>query len=104
MELHTAAAKYGTHRAELTRINSATDHVWMVLRDSHSDGYILRLAAAVADLPHPDALDGWADARHITKQRGGTRVFRTLDAVASALQQIGQPVLPLEDLDKVIAR
>jgi hypothetical protein len=55
----------------------------------------------VGRIPAADAEPAeFTEARTITKQRGGTRIFKTLDAVAVALQQIGQPVLPLDDLPK----
>ena len=102
MQLHEAAAQYLTHREALDNYADGTfyeDHVWRVFPYSEG-GYFLGLHAAVSELPTDGTQEAWDYARTVTKQRGGTRVFKTLDAVASALQQIGQPVLPLDDLPK----
>lgn len=108
MQLHEAAAKYLEHREALDNYaqgECADDCVWGVEWHPLRQSYFLLLHFALGDDGELDAgevdfMEEYPELRHVTKQRGGTRYFRSLDAVASALQQIGQPVLPLDRLPK----
>lgn len=105
MQIHEAATQYQTHLDQLLACPGSdvvTSDVWRVKTDKVAQGYYLQLETRVGD--HPDSGDPetWAseyeEARLITRQRGGRRLFKTLDAVASALQQIGQQKFPLGEL------
>lgn len=101
MQLHQASAKYAQHRQQLDAIDPAED-VWQVFHYVDQGKVVYRLALHGAlDGPLPDPVDpGYAEKRLITKQRGGARYFKSLDAVAAALLQIGQENLPLWDVPK----
>lgn len=101
MQLHQASAKYAQHRQQLDILDPSAD-VWEVFHYVHQGKVVYRLALHCAlDAPLPDPADpAYEDARLITKQRGGARYFKTLDAVAAALLQIGQDNLPLWDVPK----
>lgn len=107
MQLHEAAAAYLEHRETLDNLNRGEhydDLVWGVEYHKLREGYYLLLHHSLGDPCMDVDPDSWfeeyQEARHVTKQRGGTRIFKSLDAVAAALQQIGQPVLPLDRLPK----
>lgn len=99
MQLYQAAFQYHNHHESLYNYAEGcfiNDYVWQVY--PHEKGYFLQLHPAVSQLPADGSDEAWENARTITRQRGGTRYFQTLDAVASALQQIGQSVMPLDYL------
>jgi len=105
MQLHEAAAKYQKHCRDLDRLRYSDSHtcVWLLKCDDF--GGEMNYYLSINPELYPDdilSLDGkeFEEARFITKQRGGLRIFKTLDAVASALQQIGQDVMTLDNLPK----
>lgn len=93
MQIHQAAEKYQDQLSSLLRstVHVVDDNVWHVLETTDDDDnpcYMLMLNSRLSGL-------GVGDDAFITKQRGGIRLFKSLEACASALRQIGQDRLVL---------
>jgi len=97
MEIYKAAELYPEHVSILHGTSpDCGDDVWRV-SPWKDGGYILMMNMHVLT-----RLEGYSpgskfDSENgfITLQRGGTRVFKTLEAVLRALDQIGQPKVTL---------
>lgn len=87
MEIYQAAEKYNEHRDLLDSVyNNFTQDVWEChYVEFDGDGYFF-LQIHIKLETHYSLERGV-----IQKQRGGTRTFKTFQAVMSALSQIGQP-------------
>lgn len=99
MEIYQAAERYNEHLAELSRnYSDPLPPIWQVQYMDHMGAYTLTLETFACPAGKRWMQDYEDSAEHIdavfiTKQRGGIRYFKTLDAVASALRQIGQQTL-----------
>lgn len=105
MQLHQAAAKYPEHRQQLNEKGYFSEDVWTPFHQVNDQGkvvYHLALHSAIDRDSRPSVgdRDAYDEACFITKQRGGVRQFKTLDALVAALLQIGQDNLPLWDIPK----
>jgi len=105
MQLHEASAKYAEHREQLNMKGYFSEDVWTPYHQVNNQGkvvYYLALHSFIDKDSRPPVtdIDAYDEARMITKQRGGVRLFKTLDAVVAALLQIGQFNMPLFDIPK----
>ncbi len=102
MEIYKAAEQYKQHLETLNKNTPAIDDVWVVY--PRGDGYVLMLTSSAYEGPkcpenpakNADAWEEYEEARYITKQRGGLRIFKSLEAVVNALSQIGQPQMTID--------
>lgn len=86
MEVYQAAERYQEQLSQLIiKGSSSGTNVWHVLptEDDFGEPCYMLMLNSMLDF-------GVGDDHFITKQRGGIRLFRTLDACASVLRQIGQ--------------
>jgi len=103
MQLHEASAKYAEHREQLNNKGLFHEDVWTPFHQIDDQGKVIYDLCLHANIdydsrPSVADLEAYNEARRITKQRGGVRHFKTLDAVAAALLHIGQQNMPLWDV------
>ncbi|MBZ9560521.1 hypothetical protein KGQ96_20975 [Halomonas coralii] len=94
MEIYQAAEQFQTRFAEDIESGAVTPSIWQISTmetDSGTVFVVMREPKSVDGAPFDVPVAEWTeDYTFITRQRGGIRHFKSLDAAARAVQQIGQ--------------
>jgi hypothetical protein len=98
MEIYKAAELYSEHLEILDIADRLDENCWEIVRSSDKESWLVCMTIALTvRMPYISDLEERIDGTFITKQRGGMRRFRTLDAAVRAVEQIGQ-----EDVNVVL--